>query len=596
MNFSFLSMGGSGEVGMNCLLFFFGDEVVPVDAGVVFADANDFGIEALHPDFEALLQEHRPKRWFITHGHEDHIGAVAALFSAAAKLGIAAPQVFAPPFAAALIREKVMDDARYPAASKQLEALTEVEPDTLLRFDLDEGSLSVRFIEIRHSTLQCCSLAFEWESAGRTTRVLHTSDFKIDSTRYPDGVRDVTCFDAFSGARPDFLFIDSTNSEREGRTVPEAEILPGLAKLIDGQPGRVFVSLFSSNVFRMAAIMKLAGQAGRFVSLAGRSFMSANRIARDRGFYARYCPDFSGARILDPGELARHPPQRQLVLCSGSQGERRSVLMRLSQGQHPDFRVDQDDAVILSSKTIPGNEKPISRMVNGLLRQGAKVYWGDYAKIRAGGPIHGSGHARREELRELLRFVKPAHVIPVHGELRQLMSCAELARETGTEWGLPPKNVHVVENRCYLDFQREPETALRSEGNAWRYAGRRPLPEDEGRILRFENFTAPSRDPFLRVRKRAALGGCVSVTLDSIGRASIRLEGVLPTGAERAIDALHASVEEWLHQQYKHLSKQGAFGSRRDPGLEDSLSDELSRHVRRSTGIRPYVVFHLLGL
>jgi ribonuclease J len=588
MNFSFLSMGGSGEVGMNCLLFFFGEEVVPVDAGVVFADANDFGIEAVHPDFEALLQEHRPKRWFITHGHEDHIGAVAALFSAAAKLGISPPLVHAPPFAAALIREKVMDDARYPSAAKQLDALIEVEPDTTLEFDLDEGSLRVRFIEIRHSTLQCCSLAFEWVHDGKTTRVLHTSDFKIDGTEYPDGVRDVRAFDAFKGEHPDFLFIDSTNSEREGRTVPEAEILPGLRKLIEGQGGRVFVSLFSSNVFRMAAIMDLAAKAGRFVALAGRSFMSANRISRDRGFYARYCPDFSRSTLMDPGEMARHPPQKQLVLCSGSQGERRSVLMRLSQGAHPDFKIDQGDVVILSSKVIPGNEKTISRMINGLLRQGAQVYWGDYGKIRAGGPIHGSGHARRDELRELLRFVKPLHVIPVHGELRQLMSCAELARETGEEWGLSPRNVHVVENRCYLDFE--------SGSSGWQASGRRPLPEDDGRVLRFESFTALSKDPFLKVRKRAALGGCVSVTLDSIGRARIKIEGVIPLADERSLDGLYTSIEDWVHQQFKQLAKQSAFGAHLDGALEDRLGDELSKHIRRQLGVRPHVIFHLLGL
>jgi mRNA degradation ribonuclease J1/J2 len=471
-----------------------------------------------------------------------------------------------------------------------VESLVPVDPDTTL--SLGDG-LKVRFIEGRHSTLQCCALAIEWHSGdGSITRVLHTSDFKIDENLYEDGQKGLDIYEnAFDGEPVDFLLIDSTNAEREGHTVSEKAVMPNLKRLIEQQEGRVYVSMFSSNVYRMSALMGLSASLGRAVCLAGRSFNTVHRICSDKGLYAKYCPPLKGSQILSPEELMRRPAHQQLIICSGSQGEQRSVLNRLSMGKHPEFQLQPGDAVILSSKTIPGNEKSISRMINGLLRQGARVYWGDYAKVQAGGPIHGSGHARRDEIRAVMNAVRPRHIIPVHGELRQLRACADLALETSQDWSHECQ-VHVCENLTLLNFEFD------DHAERWNLIGKESLPYG-GRVLRFENFTAHSLDPFLRVRKRSAQGGVVSLCIDSMGRIQVQMAGVLPESSQDSdqnLESLEDSLHQWASQQFKFLQREGVFLSSNKRQHEDNLADEAARYVRRITGVRPFVMCHLIGL
>jgi ribonuclease J len=583
-SFQFWSLGGSGEVGMNSFCLRFGENLVPVDAGILFSDPNDFGIESLHADYARFFEEHAPRVWLITHAHEDHIGAVAAMLEAAAEAGPdRVPTVYAPLFAVELIKEKILDDERTPRARSLVGKLVAVESGAPIRL---EDDLTVRFVEIRHSTLQCHALAFEWgHDDGLTTRVLHTSDFKLDENSYEDGVIGLDAFDCFGGASPDFLLIDSTNAERDGHTIPEKTVIPNLKKLIEGETGRVYVSLFSSNVYRMAAIMKMAKDVGRSVCLAGRSFLTVNRIARDFNLYGKQCPDVSGAHVVPADEIGRLEKRRQLVICSGSQGERRSVLMRMSQGQHPDFKIEAGDCVILSSKVIPGNEKSISRLMNGLIRQGAIVYGADAAKVKVGGPIHGSGHARRDELHAVIERLTPHHVIPLHGELRQLSACADIARGAGAG------QVHLCENLTKLVFERA------SDGS-WVAGPRETLPY-EGRMLRFDAFTAHSLDPFLRVRKRAAQGGCISLCIDSAGRVQLGCEGVVPAlgkNNERVRLSLEEEIYGWAQSRYRALARDGAFQLQDRSRLENEIGDEVSRLVRKLVGTRPFVIVHLVGL
>lgn len=589
-DFKFWTLGGSGEVGMNSLILQFGDTLLPIDAGVLFADPNDFGIESLHADYDTFFKVHRPDFWLITHAHEDHIGAVAALIDSAVRAGLKIPTIYAPVFACELIREKILDDTRYKKAKRHMDSLVPVEPDSVV--NLGNG-LQVRFIEARHSTLQCCALAIEWTAADESkTRVLHSSDFKIDENIYEDGSKGLSIYEnAFDGAPVDFLLIDSTNAERDGHTVAEKAVLPNLKRLIEKQVGRVYVSMFSSNVYRMSALMSLSDSLGRSVCLAGRSFNTVHRISRDKGLYDKYCPPMNDSILQSPEEIARKAPREQLIICSGSQGEYRSVLNRLSQGRHPDFLLQEGDAVVLSSKTIPGNEKSISRMINGLLRQGAQVFWGDYAKVQAGGPIHGSGHARRDEIRAVMNAVRPANIIPVHGELRQLKACGELAVEAAKSWD-KTCDVHVCENLTRLSF------AYDDVAEAWTLLDREVMPY-EGRILRFGDFTAHSLDPFLRVRKRSAQGGVLSICLDSMGRSKINISGLLPAAARDSatnLQHLEEGISRWLSNYYKTLQRDGIFSQSDKTEYEELLADEVTRYVRRVTGVRPFVICHLLGL
>ena len=582
--FTWRPLGGLGEVGMNTMLLRFGSTCIPVDAGIAFADPNDFGIEAVHVDYRSILRDEKPSHWVITHGHEDHIGAVGAILQAADDLGVECPEILAPPLSAALILSRLSEDARYPAARKWASKIRTVEPGA----EVQVGDVRVFFLETRHSTLDTCSMAFEWTGAAIPLRVIHTADFKLDEHEFEDGVKTVKdVYGVFGNERPDMLFIDSTNSDRPGHSVSEAEILPGLEKLIADAPGRVFLTLFSSNVQRIASLVELATRNERVTCLAGRSLQTAHRIATELGLYGTRCEEISERHLRDASEMAHIPPSKQLIICSGSQGEHRSVLSRLAQGNHPDFNLGPADTVIFSSKLIPGNERPVGRLLNGLLRRGARVLLGDQARALAGGPIHASGHARSDEIAAVMRFLKPRHVIPVHGELRHLMSCAAVAHREGKAWALPHENVHVFENGAELRFE--------IENKKWVCTDRRLPTEPAEKFLRFESFESPSRDPFLKVRKRLAQGGVLSASLDSQGRISLALEGLFPdsiyTGEWR--EMIDKSLRDALQARFRKL--RSVDFRDQDAVLRSEIAEELGRHMKRLTGQRPYVVVHLTG-
>jgi ribonuclease J len=571
-SFEWWPLGGLGEVGMNCMVFRLGNTVLPVDAGILFADANDFGIEAVFPDFRSFLTTHKPKAWIITHAHEDHIGAIGPILHLCRELGIPYPVFYAPPFAAALIREKVQE--RKPPGCDLLQVIQSVDPGSHQSF----ADVDVHWIETRHSTPESCSLAIHWKTPD--LKIIHTADFKIDTGRFPDGVKTEDIFDAFGGRSPDFLFVDSTNAERPGHSVSELEILDPLKKLIASQTGRVFVTLFSSNLFRVASLMNLAPQVGRRVALAGRGMQTAHRLASELGLYGRSCPTVNLGAELSLSDLMMRPKSEQLIICSGSQGEPRSALQRIANDSHSELTASEGDSVIFSSKLIPGNEGSVGRLINALLRKGVHVFSGEFAKVSAGGPVHASGHARRDEIARVLRRLKPAHVVPVHGELRHLQANRDLALELGPSWGLEPHQIHVVENRHHLVFSKRGAEWVQSDHFVEEY---------EGQYLRFESFVSHSREDFLRQRKRAAQGGVCFATLDSMGRARITAMAQGPV----ALDT--ASLEKWLSGQFGKCDSENGFDGPR-PDLEAELAEELTRVIKRSHGLRPLVAMQLIRL
>jgi mRNA degradation ribonuclease J1/J2 len=353
--------------------------------------------------------------------------------------------------------------------------------------------------------------------------------------------------------------------------------------------GRVYVTLFSSNVYRIAELMRLAHKANRFVCLAGRSLQGSMELASNLQMFSRNIPEVNQSKWIDAADINKHPPHSQMIICSGSQGENRSALTRLANGVHSDFLVESGDTVIFSSKAIPGNEKAISRVINGLLRQGAKVLWSDLARSMGVGPIHASGHARRDEIKAVASLLKPHFIVPVHGELRQLESNAQMLRELGEEWGLERGHVVVVENGARLDFSASGQNL--SGHSKWKLHQVRRNESVMPRILRFAHFTSPSRDSFLKVRKRAALGGVVSAWIDATGQVGASVFGVSPeTKPLMSADV----VEKWLMSQYKHLKSSRAFDGS-DHDLENQLAEELARHVRRLCGVRPFTVVHVIG-
>lgn len=579
--FSWYSLGGLGEVGMNCMILDFGGQVVPVDAGILFANSNDFGIESLHPDFTSILKEKSPAVWLITHGHEDHIGAVPFVLKKALDLGLDPPEIWAPPLSASLILEKLKDHV-FPKGQREVavQKIKSIQMSEWLNLGAD---LRVMWIPNRHSTPQSGALAFEWTTGGKTFRLFHSSDFKLDENAFEDGTWSEKRYRVFSNdADPDLMLVDSTNAEREGHSVSEIEILPGLERILGKAKARVYVGLFSSNLYRIGALMKIGQKLNRQVCLAGRSINTAWAAAQNLNLIGNEIPDVKHIHLVDVEQINDLPPEKQFIICTGSQGEHRSVLSRIMQGSHGSLAAEPGDTVVLSSKIIPGNDKAVSRIINGLIRRGVEVVWSEMARSLLGGPIHASGHGRRQEIERLLKILKPKKVLPVHGELRQLKSCKDLALQVGQSWGLKETNVFLVENGQKLIF------GVGESG--WEFQSSLDL-DLPPRVLNFGNFLTSAGEDFLKIRKQAALGGVISGFLDSAGRCRVEVKGVLPKTVKFDLE----EIESWLEGQYRSLKSQRAF-ERYEPELEMGLSDEMSRFVKRQTGLRPVCFVHLVTL
>lgn len=406
-----LPLGGLGEVGMNCMALEQRGEVLLVDCGVTFDDRG-LGIDVVHPDFSPLDRfGTHVVGVAVTHGHEDHIGALPYLLK---RFDV---PVYGPPYALGLVRERldeheVLEHAR----------LVETRPGQ--PFDL--GSFNVEPIRVTHSIADATGLAIKTDVG----TVIHTGDFKFDASP-PDGEDfDVDRFRALGDSGVTLLMSDSTNIDVEGETGSEMDVGHVLERLVESAPGAVVVSMFASNVHRLRLLGEIARRSGRKIVLLGRGVGTHTRVARATG-YLRW-PD----ELVLPEDMARERPRREiLAIATGSQGEERAALARLARGEHPAFEVVPGDRVVLSARTIPGNEPDVHAILGQLLRRGVEVV--TRATERG---VHVSGHAHRPDQRRMLELVRPKSFVPVHGTIHHLTRHAELAREMGV------KSVAVVEN------------------------------------------------------------------------------------------------------------------------------------------------------
>ena len=394
-------LGGVGEIGMNCLALETPEGIVIVDCGVMFPDNRYSGPDLIIPDLRYFAaNQDRIIAVVVTHGHEDHIGAIPIIF------GDLHVPVYAPPFAAAIIREKTPEYTSSPAF-----VLHQTKPGDRLTL----AGLEFEFFRVTHSIPDALALSIQTPFG----RIVHTGDFRIDlkpSLGEP--------FDKKGLARlgDDGVFLllsDSTNAEVPGRTGPESEVAASLTELAAGHKGRVLVTLFSSNIERVSLFAKVAAKLKRRICLVGRSLHTYTRAAIETGF-----KPLDPNRLVDPRHVEEVPDEELFILVAGSQGEPRAALTRIANGGHPDVRIKASDLVIYSSKVIPGNEKAIQRVTNELTKAGARVLHERNANV------HTSGHGKREEVIEVLEMLRPKHFIPVHGEYRFLHEHAKLARET----------------------------------------------------------------------------------------------------------------------------------------------------------------------
>ncbi|WP_031479551.1 ribonuclease J [Maridesulfovibrio frigidus] len=395
-------LGGLGEIGLNCMMLSTPESVVVIDCGLQFPDQALFGVDIAIPRFDHILaNKDRLKAIILTHGHEDHIGALPWL------LPYINVPIYGSSFTLGLVKNKLQEHNLLDYVD-----LREVKP-----YDrVDLGDLAFNFFPVCHSIVDGFGLGIETPVG----RVVHTGDFKIDRNPLDGHGTDLEAFRKFSEQGATLLFSDSTNVEQDGYALTERDIKASMKGLFEKAEGRILVTLFSSHIQRMQEIFDLAEETGRKVGISGRSLARNIDLARDMGQL-----QISSSSIVEPDDLPYYHDHEIVLLVTGSQGESLAALARLSTGEHRQLRIHEGDLVLMSSRCIPGNTKAITKVINNLYKLGAEVL-----HERKHG-IHASGHAHKEELRTMLETVKPKYFIPVHGEYRHLVKHSRLAVETG---------------------------------------------------------------------------------------------------------------------------------------------------------------------
>jgi ribonuclease J len=418
-----IPLGGLGEVGKNMTVYEFGDERIVLDAGLAFPRDEHLGVDLVLPDF-GYLRERPVRAIVLTHGHEDHVGALPYVLRE-----VEVGEVVATRLTLGLIKSK-LDEHGLGRATE----LTEADPE---RGDsLQLGPFRLEWVRMAHSIPDAMAVVVE-TSAGR---VVHTGDWKLDHTPV-DGLKtDVGKLAELGNRGVDLLLGDSTNAERPGMTGSERLVGEAFRNLIPARRGRVLVASFASNIHRMQQAAEVAIEAGRKVAVVGRSMRKNLNIARNLGYVE--LPEDS---LIPPKDAADLPPHQVLILCTGSQGEPMSALTRIAYNDHPAVSVERGDTVIISAKPVPGNELRVHDAMNRLAKSGAEVLHQENA------PVHVSGHANSEELRTLLSLLRPKAVVPVHGEYRMLAAHAQLARDAG----VPAESIVLAENGSVIELSPE---------------------------------------------------------------------------------------------------------------------------------------------
>jgi len=415
-----IPLGGLGEVGKNMTVYELGDDIVVVDAGLAFPRDEHLGVDLVLPDF-SYLEGRRVLAVVLTHGHEDHVGALPYVLRE-----MQVERVVATRLTLGLVRSK-LEEHGVAAVAELVEADPEGPP-------LELGGFRIEFVRVAHSIPDSVSLVLE-TSAGR---VVHTGDWKLDHTPV-DGLKtDVGRLAEIGNRGVDLLLGDSTNAERPGMTGSERLVGEAFRTLMPVRKGRILVASFASNIHRMQQAADVAVECGRKVAVVGRSMRKNLNIARNLGYLS--IPEES---IVAPKAAMELAPHEVLILCTGSQGEPMSALTRIAYDDHANVAIERGDTVIISAKPVPGNELRVHDAINRLARAGAEVLHQEIA------PVHVSGHACSEELRTMLSLLRPRAVMPIHGEYRMLAAHAQLARDAG----VPSAGIVLAENGTVVEVQ-----------------------------------------------------------------------------------------------------------------------------------------------
>jgi ribonuclease J len=413
-------LGGLGEVGKNMTVVESDEGLVVIDAGLAFPRDEHLGVDLLLPEFTYLREREAEIRAVVlTHGHEDHVGALPYLLRE-----LAVPEIWATRLTLGLVKSK-LDEHGLLRAAELIEADPEAGP-------VEIGPFGVEFVRMAHSIPD--SVAVVLETPGG--RIVHTGDYKIDHTPV-DGIRtDVGRLAEIGNLGVDVLLGDSTNAERPGVTPSERVVGEAFRQIVPRLPGRVLIASFASNVHRMQQAVDVALETGRKVCVIGRSLRKNVNISRNLG-YMEVPEDL----LVRPSDLEELAPEETMILCTGSQGEPLSALVRIAYGDHPNVKLMEGDTVVISAKPVPGNELKVHDTINRLAKRGAEVLHQETSLV------HASGHGNAEELRMILGLLRPRSVMPVHGEFRMLAAHARLARDAG----VPPERIVTAENGSVVE-------------------------------------------------------------------------------------------------------------------------------------------------
>jgi len=461
-----IPLGGLGEIGLNMMLIESGDDLIAVDCGLMFPDDELPGIDHVIPDFTyALARRSGFRAVVLTHGHEDHIGALPYL------LREAEVPVYGTPLTLALVAERLREHGLAEGAD-----LRPLRP----RQRIEAGPFSIEAIRVTHSIADGIGLAIDTPAG----TIVHTGDFKLDPSPLDGEPPDYRRFAELGEQGVLVLCSDSTNVERPGHTPSEMDVGQALGARFDAASGRIIVATFASHIHRIQQVLTLAAGTGRRVALLGMSMQKNVTIAAELGYLR--VPDGVVVPLEELGEL---PARRQVILSTGSQGEPNSALALMAAEEHKYVRVERGDLVIVSARVIPGNERTISRVVNALYRLGAEVLYEDNAFV------HVSGHASQEDLKLMFNLTRPRYFIPVHGEYRHLLGHARLAESVG----ITPDRVFLIEDGMGVEIS----------ANEARVAGRFPA----GRVLVDGKSVGDIGAVVLRDRQLLAEDGLVAVSL-----------------------------------------------------------------------------------